>query len=124
TLDWTMRVKVSFFIAVKSFIVKVERDGMPDVEAFKQKIADMIEQAIIRDGDEVVSITAQKEKSLLSVENLQKIMAMKRKNVAATILKKLLEDKIKWFEQTNIVRSGFFSEKLKNIVERYNQAED
>lgn len=123
-LDWTMRVKVSFFIAVKSFIVKVERDGMPDIEAFKQKIADMIEQAIIRDGDEVVSITAQKEKSLLSVENLQKIMAMKRKNVAATILKKLLEDKIKWFEQTNIVRSGFFSEKLKNIVERYNQAED
>ncbi|MBP1154640.1 MULTISPECIES: type I restriction endonuclease subunit R [unclassified Paenibacillus] len=123
-LDFAVRVQVSFFMAVKSFIVKVERDGMPDVEAFKKKITAMIEQAIIRDGDEVVSISAKKEKSLLSVENLEKIMAMKRKNVAATILKKLIDDKIKWFEQTNIVRSGFFSEKLKNIVERYNQAED
>ncbi|WP_156283599.1 type I restriction endonuclease subunit R [Paenibacillus sp. NEAU-GSW1] len=123
-LDFTVRVQVSFFIAVKSFIVKVERDGMPDVEAFKKKITAMIEQAIIKDGDEVVSITAKKEKSLLSVENLERIMAMKRRNVAATILKKLIDDKIKWFEQTNIVRAGFFSEKLKHIVERYNQAED
>lgn len=123
-LDFTVRVQVSFFMAVKSFIVKVERDGMPDVEAFKRKITAMIEEAIIKDGDEVVSISAKKEKSLLSAENLQKIMAMKRKNVAATILKKLIDDKIKWFEQTNIVRSGFFSEKLKHIVERYNQAED
>ncbi|WP_138494372.1 type I restriction endonuclease subunit R [Paenibacillus pinistramenti] len=123
-LDFDVRVQVSFFMAVKSFIVKVERDGMPDVEAFKRKITGMIEEAIIKDGDEVVSISAKKEKSLLSAENLQKIMAMKRKNVAATILKKLIDDKIKWFEQTNIVRSGFFSEKLKHIVERYNQAED
>ncbi|MGP0578813.1 type I restriction endonuclease subunit R [Paenibacillus peoriae] len=123
-LDFTVRVQVSFFVAVKSFIIKVERDGMPNVEEFKRKITAMIEQAIIKDGDEVVSISAKKEKSLLSVENLQKIMAMKRKNVAATILKKLIDDKIKWFEQTNIVRAGFFSEKLKNIVERYNQAED
>ncbi|WP_025715528.1 type I restriction endonuclease subunit R [Paenibacillus sp. 1-18] len=123
-LDFTVRVQVSFFVAVKSFIIKVERDGMPNVEEFKRKITAMIEQAIIKDGDEVVSISAKKEKSLLSVENLQKIMAMKRKNIAATILKKLIDDKIKWFEQTNIVRAGFFSEKLKNIVERYNQAED
>jgi type I restriction enzyme R subunit len=123
-LDFEVRVRVSFFIAIKSFIVKVERDGMPDVEAFKRKISEMIEQAIIRGGDEVVSIAAKQEKSLLSVENLQKFMAMKRKNVAASILKKLLDDKIKWFEHTNIVRSGYFSDKLKAIVERYNQVED
>lgn len=123
-LDFEVRVKVSFFTAVKAFIVKVERDGMPNVEEFKRKITSMIEQAIIRDDEGVMSISAKKEKSLLSVENLQRIMAMKRKNVAAAVLKKLIDDKIKWFEQTNIVRSGFFSEKLKHIVERYNQAED
>jgi type I restriction enzyme R subunit len=123
-LDYEVRIRVSFFVAIKSFIVKVERDGMPDVEAFKRKISEMIEEAIIRDGDEVVSIAAKQEKSLLSVENLEKIMAMKRKNVASSILKKLLDDKIKWFEQTNIVRSGYFSDKLKVIVEKYNQVED
>jgi len=32
-LEYDIRVKVSLFVAVKSFIVKVERYGMPDVEA-------------------------------------------------------------------------------------------
>lgn len=84
----------------------------------------MIEQAIIKDDDGIVSITAKKEKSLLSTENLKKIMALKRKNTAATILKKLIEDKIKWFKRTNIVRSLAFSNKLQAIVEKYNQVQD
>ncbi|MFC6232528.1 type I restriction enzyme endonuclease domain-containing protein [Paenibacillus allorhizosphaerae] len=61
-LDFSVRVQISFFIAVKSFIIKVERDSMPDTEAFKKKITAMIEQAIIIDGAEVVSISAKKEK--------------------------------------------------------------
>ncbi|GMA60302.1 type I restriction endonuclease subunit R [Alicyclobacillus fastidiosus] len=121
-LDYPIRIEVSFFIAIKSFIVKVERDGMPDVEAFKKKITEMIEQAVIKDSDEV--ITGQKEKSLLSAENLQKIMAMKRRNIAATVLQKLIDDKIKWFEKTNLVRSEMFSVKLKTIVEKYNQVQN
>lgn len=49
-LEYDIRVKVSLFVAVKSFIVKVERDGMPDVEAFKRKIQHMIEEAIIKEN--------------------------------------------------------------------------
>lgn len=124
TLEGKDRIKVSFFVAVKSFIVKVERDGMPDVEAFRRKITEMIEQAIIRDGEEIISITAKREKSLLSPENLAKIMAMKRRNTAAIILRKLIEDKIKWFKRTNLVRSLSFAEKLEKIVEKYNQVQD
>lgn len=62
-LDYDIRIKVSFFVAVKSFIVKVERDGMPDVEAFKRKIQHMIEEAIIKDDEGVMSITAKKKKA-------------------------------------------------------------
>ena len=110
--------------AVKSFITKVERDGMPDVEAFKAKIAALIQEAVLKEDEAVYSIIQRKEKSLLSPENLAKIAAMKRRNTAALILKKLLEDKLKWFEKTNLVRSIMFSDKLKVIVEKYNQVQD
>ncbi|WP_366923201.1 hypothetical protein MFMK1_000055 [Metallumcola ferriviriculae] len=59
---------------------------MPDVEAFKAKIINMIEQAVLKDGG-VEYIVAKKEKNLLSPENLAKIMAMKCKNIIAIIPK-------------------------------------
>jgi type I restriction enzyme, R subunit len=117
-------MEVNFFLAIRAFIVKVERDGMPDVGAFKEKITAMIEEAVMKDGDEVISITGKKEKSLLSAENLEKIAKMNRKNMASEILKKLLEDKIKYFKKTNLAKSIIFSEKLKVIVETYNQVQD
>lgn len=69
---------------------------MPDVEAFKRRISSMIEEAIIKE-DEAVSIMSRKEKNLISEENIEKLLAMRRKNIAAEILKKLLENKIKYF---------------------------
>lgn len=80
----------------------------------------MIEEAIIKE-DDAVSIMSKKEKSLLSEENIQKLMAMKRKNIAAEILKKLLEDKIKFFDKTNLIKATAFSQKLKLLVDKYNQ---
>jgi type I restriction enzyme, R subunit len=123
-VDFKTRMEVNFFLAIRAFIVKVERDGMPDVGAFKEKITAMIEEAVMKDGDEVISITGKKEKSLLSAENLEKIAKMNRKNMASEILKKLLEDKIKYFKKTNLAKSIIFSEKLKVIVETYNQVQD
>jgi type I restriction enzyme R subunit len=120
SLPFEDRVKISFFMAIKAFIVKVERDGMPDVEAFKRKISAMIEEAIIKE-DDAVSIMSKKEKSLLSEKNIEKLMAMKRKNIAAEILKKLLEDTLKYIEKTNLVRASAFSQKLKLLVDKYNQ---
>lgn len=56
-LEYDIRVKVILFVAVKSFIVKVERDGMPDVEAFERKIQYMIEEAIIKENVGVAAKT-------------------------------------------------------------------
>jgi type I restriction enzyme R subunit len=73
---------VNLFSEEKAVIVKVERDGLPDVEAFKRRISSMIEEAIIKE-DEAVSKMSRKEKSLLSEENIEKFLSMKRKNIAA-----------------------------------------
>ncbi|GIP16642.1 hypothetical protein J40TS1_22840 [Paenibacillus montaniterrae] len=56
-MKYVVRIKVSLFVAVKSFIVKVERNAMPDVEAFKRKIQHMIEEAIIKENVGVAAKT-------------------------------------------------------------------
>ena len=45
---------------------------------------------------------------------------MKHKNIAAAILRDLLEDNIKVFAKTGVVKSQLFSEKMKNVLKRYN----
>lgn len=45
---------------------------------------------------------------------------MKHKNIAAEMLRNLLEDHIKVFARTGVVKSKLFSEKLKDVMIRYN----
>ena len=83
----------------------------------------MVEQAIQQDG--VVNIFEQSgrnnpEISLLSDEYMAKVLKMKHKNLAAEILRNLLEDNIRVFARTGIVKAQLFSEKMQNVLKRYN----
>ena len=83
----------------------------------------MLEQAIEQDG--VFNIFEQAGKknpeiSLLSDEYMAQIRRMKHKNIAAELLRSLLEDNIRVFARTGVVKSQLFSEKMKNVLLRYN----
>ncbi len=45
---------------------------------------------------------------------------MKHKNIAAELLRKLLEDNIKVMSRTGVVRAGLFSDKMKRLMKQYN----
>ena len=45
---------------------------------------------------------------------------MKNKNIAAELLKKLLEGNIRLFKRTNLVKAELFSEKMESIMNKYN----
>ena len=83
----------------------------------------ILEQAIEQDG--VYNIFAQAGKknpeiSILSDEYMDKIRKMKHKNIAAEMLRKLLEDNICVFARTGVVKSQLFSEKMQNLLKMYN----
>ncbi|MDF2819890.1 MAG: type restriction endonuclease subunit [Clostridiales bacterium] len=83
----------------------------------------MLEQAIEQDG--VFNIFEQAGKknpeiSLLSDEYMEQIRRMKHKNIATELLRNLLEDNIRAFARTGVVKSQLFSEKLKDVLKRYN----
>jgi type I restriction enzyme R subunit len=59
--------------------------------------------------------------SIVSDEFLVEVAALPRKNAAAELLRRLIEDEIRGRRRTNLVQAGSFAEKLRGAVERYNK---
>ena len=117
--------EVSFFIAVRSFIMKTTKKGIPDLKEVNSRISKMLEEAIM--GDEVLVLTSagsSESFDLLNDDNINKLRALPQKNIAANILMRVMKDKVEQVKQKNIVVSRAFSEKLQKIIEKYNNRND
>ena len=122
-LDRETKQEVEFFKSIKAGLCKYGgRTGITSNE-INSRIMALLEQAIEQDG--VYNIFAQAgtknpEISILSEEYMEKIRRIKHKNIAAEILRKLLEDNIRVFAKTGVVKSQLFSEKMQNLLKMYN----
>ncbi len=122
-LDSFTKQEIEFFKSIKAGLCKCGgRVGITSNE-INARIMTMLEQAIEQDG--VYNIFAQAGKknpeiSILSDEYMDKIRKMKHKNIAAEMLRKLLEDNIRVFARTGVVKSQLFSEKMQKLLKMYN----
>lgn len=122
-LDANIKQEIEFFKCVKAGICKTAgRMGITTNE-INARIMKLLEQAIEQDG--VYNIFAEAGKknpeiSILSEEYMEKIRRMKHKNIAAEMLRKLLEDNIRVFARTGVVKSQLFSEKMQKLLKMYN----
>ena len=117
--------EVSFFMAIRSFIMKTTKKGVPDLKEINERISKMLEDAIL--GDEVLVLTkagSSETFDLLNQENMLKIKLMPQKNIAANILMRAMKDKVEQIKKKNIIVSRAFSEKLQQIIDRYNHRHD
>jgi type I restriction enzyme R subunit len=115
--------EIEYFKCVKAGLWKVGGKGGVTSNEINSRILRMLEQAIEQDG--VVNIfekSGQKnpEISLLSDEYMAQVLKMKHKNIAAELLRNLLEDNIKVFARTGVVKAKLFSEKMQDVLKRYN----
>lgn len=122
-LDDKTKKEIEYFKCVKAGLCKVGGKGKVTSNEINARIVKMLEQAIEQDG--VFNIFEQAGKknpeiSLLSDEYMAQIRRMKHKNIAAELLRNLLEDNIRVFARTGVVKSQLFSEKMKNVLLRYN----
>lgn len=122
-LDDKTKKEIEYFKCVKAGLCKVGGKGRVTSNEINARIIKMLEQAIEQDG--VFNIFEQAGKknpeiSLLSDEYMAQIRRMKHKNIAAELLRSLLEDNIRVFARTGVVKSQLFSEKMKNVLLRYN----
>lgn len=122
-LDGRIKQEIEFFKCVKAGICKTAgRMGITTNE-INARVMKLLEQAIEQDG--VYNIFAEAGKknpeiSILSEEYMEKIRRMKHKNIAAEMLRKLLEDNIRVFARTGVVKSQLFSEKMQKLLKMYN----
>lgn len=122
-LDTRIKQEIEFFKCVKAGICKTAGQMGITTNEINARIMKLLEQAIEQDG--VYNIFAEAGKknpeiSILSEEYMEKIRRMKHKNIAAEMLRKLLEDNIRVFARTGVVKSQLFSEKMQKLLKMYN----
>lgn len=83
-----------------------------------ERIARLIEQSIQSTG--VINLfEGKREFSLFDEGFLQELRKMKEKNLAVQLLEKLLKERIRKYERTNVVQSQKFSEMLNMALSNY-----
>ena len=121
-------LEISYFKAVKASLVKLDSKSVvkKSKKEMEARVNQLLEKSII--SEEVIDVfdtlgIKRPDVSILSEEFLEEVKGMKEKNLAAEMLRKLLEGNLKTMEKTNLVKSEKFSEKLKKTLNKYrNQA--
>ena len=122
-LDEQTKLEVEFFKGVKVGVNKITGKGHLTTTEVNQRILNVLEQAIQEDGIIDIFKAAERsnpEISILSEEYLESIKKSKNKNIAAELLKRLIDGNIRVFKRTNLVKAELFSQKMAEIMKKYN----
>lgn len=118
-----MKKEIEFFKSIKAGLCKVGSNGGITTNEINSRIEKILEQAIQEDGMYNIYAEAGKknpEISILSDDYMEQIRRMKHKNIAAELLRRVLEDNIKVFARTSVVKAKLFSEKMQELLKKYN----
>lgn len=118
-----IRDDVSFFQALQAALNKQISQNHKTPEQIDAAVRQLVSKAITTEGQVIDAFTAaglpKPDIGILSEQFLAEVRGLKHKNVAAELLKKLLNDEIKVRSKRNLVQSEFFSEKLKKTLNAY-----
>jgi len=117
-----IRDDVAFFQAVKSVLSKSTTGNGRSPEELDLAIRQIVSKAV--SSGEVIDIFAaaglkKPDISILSDEFLAEVRGMPQRNLAAEMLRKLLEGEIRTRSRRNIVQARSFAEMLENSIRRY-----
>ena len=113
---------VAFFQAVRSRINKFEESGDSSDREIDTAVKQIIDKSLVSDGViDIFEAAGIKTPSLsiLSDEFLLEVKNMQQKNIAFSLLKKLLSDEVRLRKTKNIAQGKKFSEMLESIIKRY-----
>ena len=118
-----IRDDVSFFQALQAALAKQTSSTSKTPEQINAAIRQLVSKAITTDGEVIDVFTAaglpKPDISILSDEFLADVRGLQHKNVAAELLRKLLNDELRVRSQRNLVQGQVFSEKLKKALNAY-----
>lgn len=126
------RDEVQFFQELRNYIAKTqdleatdrqqskkETDGATVDTAIRQLVSEAVISENVVDLFALAGIPKPDISGILSPEFMDEVKNIKRKNLAAEMLRKILGDELRLVSKSNIVQSRLFSEMLENAVRRY-----
>ena len=118
-LDEQQKAEVCYMDALRVMMLKLSQQGKISRHEINQRIGDLIRQSVKSDG--VINLFGDKkvEFSLFDEAFLKEIKNMKERNIAIELLKKLMHEKIKQQQKTNIIQSDLFSDMLQLCLSNY-----
>ncbi len=116
------RDHVHFYLAVRSIIHKLTKGDAPDTAQMNARVREMIDQALASDGvEELFTFDGQDgTQDIFSDDYLKKLEKIKLPNTRIKLLQQLLKKAIDAFRRVNRAQGINFSDKLRSLVERYN----
>ena len=121
-LDDDTKLEIAYFKAVKSALNKLDGKEF-DLKKINKRVLALVQNSIQKDSilelNDILGIK-QNELDIFNEDFLHEIASMKRKNIALELLKRLLGNKIKAYEKTNIVQSEKFSKLMQELMNKYN----
>ena len=112
-------VKAQFYLAIRSIIYKQTIGDAPDAENMNIVVEEMVKNAITCTGIENI-VDDKKQVDLFSDEFLEELDTVKLPITKFNALLKLLRKAISAYSKTNKVKALEFDERLKTVVEKYN----
>lgn len=118
---------IHFYLAVRSIVFKLTKGNAPDTAQMNARVREMIKDALQSDGvEEIFKLgeDSQKEVDIFDDDYLAKIEKIKLPNTKIKLLQQLLAKAIGELKKVNKVKGIDFSEKMKLLVDKYNQRKE
>lgn len=113
--------KVHFYQAVRSVLFKLTKGEAPDISQMNAKVRELLDSAIQSDGIEELFETGKHiDIDIFSDEYMARIEKIHMPNTKIKALQRLLSYAIEEFKRVNKIKSIEFAERMKAVVETYN----
>ena len=117
-----MRLEAAFFESVRVLVMRLLYNPSGKKFSLKEindRINELLKQSVKSDGVINLFSDVGEKVNLFDPTFLENISKMKEKNLAVEMLKKLIEEQVKVYKRTNLVKSEAFSELIQQTLNRY-----
>ena len=118
-LDERLRAEACYMDALRVMLLKLSQKGKISRHEINKRIGDLLRQSVKTDGVINLFGDRQLEFSLFDEAFIQEIKNMKERNLAVELLNKLMREKIKQQQKTNVIQSDLFSDMLSKSLSNY-----
>uniref|UniRef100_UPI003FF0D55A type I restriction endonuclease subunit R n=1 Tax=Prevotella sp. TaxID=59823 RepID=UPI003FF0D55A len=118
-LDEHERAEMCYMDALRVMLQKLSQKGKVSRHEINERIGQLLRQSVRSEGVINLFGDRQMEFSLFDEAFIKEIRNMKERNLAVELLTRLLREKIKKQQKTNVTQSDLFSDMLSQSLSRY-----